>query len=135
MRQFHLCNCTLQVQLVGESLQVSLNMENVTDTVAGVGDTNNDSSLVILERISESSIDLSFRNGISLAVSVSFGLLSFVATIPQQFQGNTSGLLGNFNDDSSDDFIFRDGPTIDVDSPDRLIHNFGQSCKCSNYKK
>ena len=105
-------------------------MENVTDTVAGVGDINNDSSLVILDRISESSIDFSFRNGISLVVSVSFGLLSFVATIPQQFQGNASGLLGNFNDDSGDDFIFRDGQMIDSDSPDRLIHDFGQSCKC-----
>ena len=62
-------------------------------------------------------------------MSVSLGLLSFVATVPQEFEGNASGLLGNFNGDESDDLRYPNGTEIDVNSPHRLIHDFGQSCK------
>ena len=62
-------------------------------------------------------------------MSVSLGLLSFVATVPQKFEGNASGLLGNFNGDDSDDLRYPNGTEIDINSPHRLIHDFGQSCK------
>ena len=65
-------------------------------------------------------------------MSVSLGLLSFVATVPQEFEGNASGLLGNFNGDDSDDLRYPNGTEIDVNSPHRLIHDFGQSCKGNN---
>ena len=119
----------MQVGLQGEDLQVRLNESDVTGTIPAVNDTNNGSSLVILERIATNSILSTFSNGVSMTVSSSFGLLSFVATVPQEFEGNATGLLGNFNGDSSDDFLFRNGTMLEDSPPDRLIHEFGQSCE------
>ncbi len=118
-----------QVGLQNGDMQIQLNAETITDTVAAVNDTNEESTLVNFRRTTTSSIVASFRNGVSLTVSVSFGLLSFVATIPEEFQGNASGLLGNFNGDTSDDLTYPNETILNINSPDRLIHDFGQSCK------
>ena len=113
-----------------DELQLLLNSEDITHTVADVNATNsNQSSLVFFERNTESSIISSFRNGISVTISLSFGLLSFVASLPQEFQGITTGLLGNFNGDIEDDYMYPNGTTLDPDASDRMIHDFGQSCK------
>ena len=65
-------------------------------------------------------------------MSLSLGLLSFVATSPEESMGTTVGLLGNFNGDTSDDFMYRNGTFLDADASDRMIHDFGQSCKLDN---
>ena len=106
-----------------------LNSADITDTVRNVNDSNSNSTLVYFERTSERSIVTAFNNGITITVSESFGLLSFVSSISEEFQGMSVGLLGNFNGDSSDDLIYPDGTQIDIDSTDRIIHDFGQSCK------
>lgn len=63
----------------------------------------------------------------------SFGILNFVASIPQEYRGfsGISGLLGNYNGESSDDLMYANGTTIALDSPYQMIHEFGQSCKFS----
>ena len=119
----------MQVRLESGNFVVLLNSADITDTVRNVDDSNSDSTLVYFERTSESSILTSFSNGITVTVSESFGLLSFVSSIPESFQGMPVGLLGNFNGDSSDDLIYPNGTQLDIDSSDRMIHNFGQSCK------
>ena len=44
--------------------------------------------------------------------------------------GALRGLLGNFNDDPSDDFISRNGSILLSSSSLRVIHyDFGMSCK------
>ena len=53
----------------------------------------------------------------------------YTLEVPSSFEGTTSGLLGNFNTDSSDEFVFRNGTMISNSSSDREIHQFGQSCK------
>ena len=117
-----------QVRLENGSFVVLLNSADITDTVQNTGDSNSNSTLVFLERTSENSILTSFSNGIAVTVSESFGLLSFVSSIPEEFQGMPVGLLGNFNGDSSDDLIYPNGTQLDIDSSDRMIHDFGQSC-------
>ena len=59
----------------------------------------------------------------------SFDILSFVASIPQEYQGLTSGLLGNFNGESSDDLMYANGTVVELNSPYNVIHEFGQSCE------
>lgn len=125
----HIFFCYLQVRFQNESLQLLLNSEDLLDAIPDVNDTYSNNSLVFLLRRSETSVLTVFSNGISLTVSVSFGLLSFVITIPQPFRGNVSGLLGNFNGDSSDDLMYPNGTVLDVNSSDRFIHDLGQSCK------
>ena len=53
----------------------------------------------------------------------------YALEVPSSFEGTTSGLLGNYNNDDSDEFVFRNGTMISNSSSDREIHQFGQSCK------
>ena len=116
------------------SLQLLLNFEDITDTITQVNDTNDNSTLVFFERTAENSILTTFSVGVSLSVSASFGIMSFVTTVPQEMQGSVTGLLGNFNGDSTDDLSYRNGTMLDRNSTDRMIHELGQTCKCvSNY--
>ena len=108
-------------------LLVNGNMD-LTDTIPNVNDTNQNFTIVTFQRTATNTIVSTFSNGIAITVSLSRGLLSFVATSPEEFRVTTEGLLGNFNEDPSDDFIFRDGTTLEFDASDRMIHEFGQSC-------
>jgi len=43
---------------------------------------------------------------------------------------NIRGLLGNYNDNSSDDLVSRTGQTIDASSTEeRIYHDFGETCE------
>ena len=113
---------------MGTSFEILLNGEDITNTLVEVNATNMESSLVNLERTSESSLSVSFMNGASVSLTASFGILGFVATLPQEFQGNTTGLMGNFNNDPTDDLMYPNGTSL-VNATDRDIHFFGQSCE------
>jgi len=56
----------------------------------------------------------------------------YTLELPLSFEGTTSGLLGNYNNDDSDEFIFcdRNRTMISNSSNDREIHQFGQSYEC-----
>lgn len=122
----------MQVRIENEDFQTLLNSKDITDTIAEIDDVNSESKVVFLQRSPENSIAVSFANGVSVTVSqseVSAGLLSFVAMVPLELHKMSSGLLGNFNEDSSDDFMYPDGTVLDIGSSDAEIHDFGQSCK------
>ena len=53
----------------------------------------------------------------------------YTLEVPSSFEGTTSGLLGNYNNDNSDEFVSRNGIMTSNSSSDREIHQFGQSCK------
>ena len=120
----------IQVRLVNDSMQVLVNATtDITDTLLGVNDNNENFTSVFFRRTRSNTISALWSNGISISVSLSLGLLSFVASIPQEFRGTTLGLLGDFNGDASDDFMYRNGTFLDADASDSMIHAFGQSCK------
>ena len=125
----------MQVQLQNDGLHLLLNSEDITDTIPAPNDTNANSTLVFLERRSSNSILTSFINGVSITVTQSFDILNFVASIPQEYQGFSTGLLGNYNGDSSDDLMYVNGTTIAIDSPYDMVHEFGQSCKLNIKQK
>ena len=93
----------------------------------------NDSFTTLDISITRIDIDIiltTFPCGLTIQVRVDGGIPNIVTTLPQQLRGSTRGLLGNFNNDSMDDFIFRDGVTVLANNvSDRMIHEFGQSCK------
>ena len=47
--------------------------------------------------------------------------------------GKLRGLLGNFDGNASNDFIFPNGTMLPVNSSDRQLHYYGQSCKCVTF--
>ena len=73
---------------------------------------------------------MTFASGIRIEVSIRVGLLSFVVILPEEFRTQARGLMGNFDGNSTNEFVFRDGTMISDNSSDRQIHNFGQSCEC-----
>ena len=101
---------------------VSANISNVNDTYS-VAD-------VWITREAIDSVVTVFLFDITVTVTVAAGLPNFVQTLPQSAQETTSGLLGNFNGDETDDFVYPDGmTTLPNNATDRMIHMFGQQCK------
>ena len=86
-------------------------------------------SSTFIELSSNNSITISFSSGVGITINSTAGLLVYTLEVPLSFEGNTSGLLGNYNNDDSDEFVFRNGTMISNSSSDREIHQFGQSCK------
>ena len=100
----------------------------MSNNLSSVGD-NVTTSLSLIERTSNNSITVSFPSGVGITINSTAGLLVYTLEVPLSFEGTTSGLLGNYNNDDSDEFVFRDGTMISNSSSDRDIHQFGQSCK------
>lgn len=75
------------------------------------------------------SIIVSTADGASLSVSFQTGFLRISVSLPQSFSGNlTSGLLGVFNGNSSDDYRDRDG-TVLAPNNEEEIYQFGLLCE------
>ena len=85
---------------------------------------------VFITRDSQNVLVCSFPNGISVTITISSGMLSFVLGIPDDFRNITRGLMGNYNGIEMDDLEYRNGTMLAQNSSDRLIHEMGQSCKC-----
>ena len=110
------------------TLNVLLNSTRITGDVASVNDSvSND--YVDITRNEANKITSSFYNGVSVTVTLSTGILNFMAALPHEFMGNTKGLLGNFNQNGTDDFVYPNGTTLSTEAGDRMTHLFGQSCK------
>ena len=120
----------IQVSLDGisEAFVVKLSGIDVSNNLNSVGD-NVTSSSSFIERTSNNSITVSFPSGVGITFNSTAGLLVYTLECPSSFEETTSGLLGNYNNDNSDEFVFRDGIMISNSSSDREIHKFGQSCK------
>ena len=110
------------------SFTVKLNGTDMSGYFTSVGDNITVSSTFI-ERSSNNSITVSFPSGVGITINYTAGLLVYTLEVPSSFEGTTSGLLGNYNYDTSDEFVFRDGTMLSNSSSDREIHQFGQSCK------
>ena len=95
---------------------------DMMDTIGSIGSPN-DNSESNMNRI-----ESTFSNGISVTVTLLSGLLNVVAVLPQDFMGLSQGLLGNFNGNDTDDFIYPNGTVLDNDASDRMIHSFGLTC-------
>lgn len=119
----------LQIRITENGyLEVLLNGSIITDEITNSSSNLND--FVDIQRTSEmNTIESTFSNGISVTVTLSSGLLNAIVVLPQDFMGLTQGLLGNFNGNAADDFIYPNGTMLDNDASDRIIHDFGLTCK------
>ena len=75
---------------------------------------------------------VTFASGIYMEIKAENGIISqYIIVLPESFMSTTSGLLGNYNGEQSDDLMPRnESAVIPVDSSLEDIHNnFGISCK------
>ncbi|KAK3597086.1 hypothetical protein CHS0354_022093 [Potamilus streckersoni] len=68
-----------------------------------------------------------FSNGISFNVSVGVRMLSVSVVLPTEFKGRTRGLLGNFDGNPDNDFMFDNGTILSSNISERQIFNYGQT--------
>ena len=74
-------------------------------------------------------VQVFFQTGLSIDIEQNYSLLTFQIQSPSNFSGSFQGLLGNADGDPNNDFVYRNGTMLSVNSTDRQRHEFGQSCK------
>ena len=67
--------------------------------------------------------------GIQLDIFLRNELLIQEVTVPEEYMGLTKGLLGNFDGNPDNDFVFQNGDVLTQNASERYIFQFGQSCK------
>ena len=103
---------------------------DVTDElIANNGTAMYSDNAISINRTSNTSVRISFMSGVGMEVALRTGFLSFLGKMPLEFMGKLRGLLGNFDGNASNDFIFPNGTMLPVNSSDRQLHYYGQSCK------
>lgn len=70
-----------------------------------------------------------YFSDISITVEYNSTVLTFSTAIPKAALDNPRGLLGNINNDTSDDFIAKNGTAYPEDSTERTLFKYGQTCK------
>ncbi|KAJ8038622.1 Sushi domain-containing protein 2 [Holothuria leucospilota] len=69
------------------------------------------------------------QSGLSLSIRITDEMMSFILQLPDIFQNQVQGLLGNFNNDPDDDFMLPDGSFLSPNLTLEEIHyDFGLSC-------
>ena len=121
----------MQIRIAeNDYLEVLLDGSDITDEITNSSFTPN--SFVDIQRTpGMNQIESIFFGGISVTVTLLSGLLNAVAALPQEFMGQTQGLLGNFNSDATDDFIYPNGTVLNNNASDRMLHDFGLTCRLS----
>ena len=100
---------------------VSANLTSVNDTL--------EFTTVTITRETTELISIALSSGVGVNVTLRFGIFSITLNVPQSYMGNTTGLLGNFDQDNTNDFTSRNGTMISSNSSDADIFMFGQTCK------
>lgn len=79
------------------------------------------------------SIVVSTADGASVSVALQAGFLGISVSLPRNFSGDlTSGLLGTFNGDPSDDFKDREGNVLMLETEEEIYQQFGLLCECND---
>lgn len=75
---------------------------------------------------------LSFSSAITIKVGLGVRFLTCEAVVDNAYNGSVTGLMGNFDGNSSNDFVLPNGTTLtgsSVESERSIYINFGQACK------
>ena len=114
---------------VNGSCTVLHNGGDITGNLTNINDTFSD-LFVEVTRDTDDNIVTSFSSGAVVSISVAAGgIPNFVLTLPQSAGGQLEGLLGDYDGDDTNEFVFRNGTMLSNDASDREIHEFGKSCK------
>uniref|UniRef100_A0A2C9JE73 protein disulfide-isomerase n=1 Tax=Biomphalaria glabrata TaxID=6526 RepID=A0A2C9JE73_BIOGL len=73
------------------------------------------------------SLMISTADGVGLTVSLKNKILVYTLDVDEMYKSMTRGLLSNFNDDPSDDFIFPNSTKLSNNASDRQIYDYGQT--------
>ncbi|XP_074609320.1 protein mesh-like isoform X2 [Acropora palmata] len=116
---------TVQIQLNGRGLvDVLLNGDMVEFDELSLLEFD---GVSVLQYGNTSKYSIIFNSGVSVTVEGQQELLGLVTLVPTAFKGNTSGLLGYWDDSMVSEFLRPDGSFLKTNSSLKEIHrNFGQ---------
>ncbi|XP_046863081.1 protein mesh-like isoform X2 [Xenia sp. Carnegie-2017] len=77
---------------------------------------------VFLIKHNVTKIGIYFSSGVSVETKSIEDFLNYQISIPQKFKGNTSGLLGFWDDSTEKEFLLPNGSFIQTNSSDRTLH-------------
>ena len=125
-------NTTVQFNLQGNGAQVHVNHR-----IINFDDVNSE---IIKENVTVASnaaksFSAVFKLGAKMEIKVESGIISvMLITLPSSLKGKTRGLMGTFNEDTSDDFIPKsEQKAIPSNSSLEDIHYmFGMTCEYSS---
>ena len=107
---------------------VHYNNDDVTSNLTNISDTLDYDTLSVTRKTTDI-ISIVLSTGVSVNATLRLGILSFTTVVQVTYMGTTEGLLGNFDDDKTNDFVNRNGSTIPYNSSDTDVFQFGQTCK------
>ena len=124
----------IQIHLSQGKLSIFINGENASHEIEAVNSTSvQANNAFYLTRVEDNIVRVLLYTDTCvyvLTVTQRQNILDFVVNLEDSIMGTTRGLFGNFNGDSTDDFIMPNGIQILSDASDQMLHNFGQSCEC-----
>ena len=110
-----------------------------SDLSGGIGSTMEmamSTDMVFVRMDDSGNIVVSTADGASVSVSLQDSFLGISVSLPSNFSGDlTSGLLGTFNGDPSDDFRNTEGEVLTLNSEAEIYNQFGLLCEwsCNSY--
>ena len=122
----------LQVGVVrNNKFYVYVDRRNISSLLQDLNSTYSDENVDIYQTEDNSITCAMPVIGFGITISSAEGAISFVLQVPATWQGHTTGLLGNYNGNKSDDFVPRGSKAAISDGEsDRNIHfHFAQTCK------
>ena len=121
--------CQIEVsEMDNQQFIVLFNGNNVTSNLTNISDTLDYDTLSVTRETTDI-ISIVLSTGVSVDATLRLGILSFTTVVQVTYMRTTEGLLGNFDDDKTNDFMNRNGSTIPYNSSDADIFQFGQTCK------
>ncbi|XP_071101363.1 uncharacterized protein [Haliotis cracherodii] len=86
------------------------------------------SDIFIISKLNDTRAEFSFpKIGVVVTVAIISGTLSHSAVLEERHKGLPKGLLGNYNDIDTDDFMSPNGTLYSANSTDKQLFAFGQS--------
>ncbi len=107
---------------------IKIDGRDITTNLSTIDDTYTGTS-VFLSRTNNNTISATFSSSVSVDFTLMATALSNTIVVPQQFQGNLTGITGNFDGDDTNDFISRNGTVFSNEISDRQKHAVAQTCK------
>ncbi|XP_019627934.1 PREDICTED: mucin-like protein [Branchiostoma belcheri] len=85
------------------------------------------------------SVKVIFNIGVSVEVKAGYQMLTYTAIMPSDLMGNLQGMMGNFNDDMTDEFHWPNGTAVefsnDTNPTEEELYVFGESWSLKSVAK
>ncbi|CAH1273470.1 MUC4 [Branchiostoma lanceolatum] len=118
----------------GEALHIMIDDVNMTFTQYQGGQDTFDDGRLVMTTDSEgnvTSVKVIFDIGVSVEVKAGYQMLTYTAIMPSDLMGNLQGMMGNFNDNTTDEFHWPNGTAVgfsnNTNPSEEELYGFGES--------